>query len=151
MSESLIRQADPMRLFPQGHKSNPPRDFIAPAGTQVPDVLQSQYWAPCHRTLQPLDEIRVIEELGAWVCWLFVRSSTEDGVVVAGIKALDLGSVAPRNFQPTNLEGCQVTYKGPFLRWCVERPDGTQLQGGFEDEKRAAHWLTDHLRMVKHT
>ena len=150
--QSLIRKAVQARL----HKDVEGLQtttwiYDGEAGTQVADVLQFEFWAGLNPAPQPWDTIRVREELGAWLAELVVQSSTEDGIKVAGWKALELESVAPRNFQPTNLEGCTVTYRGPFLRWCVVRPDGLQLQGGFENEKQAAHWLTDHLRLVKTT
>jgi hypothetical protein len=149
-TQSLIRKAVQVRLELAEH-ARQRYAYTATAGTQVADILQTEYWAGLNPMPQPWDIIEVREELGAWWAELLVRSSTEDGIVVAGIKAVELESVAPRNFQPTNLEGCQVVYRGPFLKWCVVRPDGLQLQGGFEDEKRAAHWLTDHLRVVKTT
>lgn len=125
--------------------------YIAEGGTQIEDLLQPQFWAGLHQRLQPWDRIEVFEEGGAYFAEFLVRSSTAEGVIVAGLRATELDGVGPRHFEPLDVEGCSVVYKGPFLRWVVETREGRQLQGGFEDEAHAAHWLRDHLRVKRTT
>lgn len=125
--------------------------YTAAAGTQLEEVLEPRYWAWLRPQPQPWDLIELREELGAYWALLLVRSSSPDGVVVAGVLARELDGMAPRNFQPFDAAGCTITYRGPFLCWCVEAPDGRRLKGGFADEKQAAAWLASYLRTVRNT
>lgn len=148
-SESIFRRASQARF--QGGPGAEPTTvrshwvYTAEGGTQITDVMQPDYWAGLGRRPQPWDIIEVREESGAWWAQLLVIESTCAGVHVAGIKALELDGVAPRNFVPFDEEGCTITHKGPFLKWCVTRAEGTQVQGGFEDESRAEQCLREHL------
>lgn len=122
--------------------------YTAPAGTQLTDVLAEAFWAGLNPRPQPWDHVEVREELGAWWCELLVRSSTSEGIVVAGIRAIELESVAPRNFQPFDAKGHKVVYRGPHTQWCVQASDGRVLHDGFADEKGATSWLASYLRTV---
>jgi hypothetical protein len=152
---SIFRKAAQVRL--QGGPGSEPTVarshwvYTAEGGTQITDILQPDFWAGLAPMPQPWDIIEVREEFGAWWAQLLVRQSGPDGIQVAGIKALELDGVAPRNFVAFDSEGCTIVHRGPFLKWCVMRPDGTQLQGGFDDEGRAAAWLRDHIYVKRKT
>lgn len=150
MSEVLIRKAATARLQEAEFRRRI-WCYIAEAGTQITDLLQPAFWERVHGQLQPWDRIEVFEEGGAFYAELLVRSSTGEGVIVAGIRATKLEGVAPRHFQPFDAEGLSIVYKGPFLKWCVVTSDDRQLQGGFENESAAAHWLRDHVRVKNAT
>jgi hypothetical protein len=155
IAQSIIRKVAQARL--QGGPGAEPTVarshwvYTAEAGTSIADILQYEYWMGLQPMPQPWDLIEVREELGAWWAELLVRQSTSEGIVVAGIKAIELETVAPRNYVPFDGEGCTVVYKGPFLKWCCETREGRQLQGGFDDESKAAAWLRDHLWVKRNT
>lgn len=153
--ESIFRKASQMRL--QGGPGSEPTVarshwvYTAEGGTQITDILQPDFWANLHPAPQPWDIIEVREELGAWWAQLLVRQSSSEGIHVAGIKALELDGIAPRNYVQFDAEGCTVVYKGPFLKWSVESREGRQIQGGFDDESRAVAWLRDHIWVKRNT
>jgi hypothetical protein len=153
--QSIIRKVAQARL--QGGPGSEPTVarshwvYTAEGGTQITDILQPEYWAALLPMPQPWDIIEVREEFGAWWAQLLVRQSTSAGIHVAGIKALELDGVAPRNFVAIDGEGCTIVHKGPFLKWCVVTREGRQLQGGFDDESRASAWLRDHLWVKRNT
>jgi hypothetical protein len=98
--QSIIRKVAQVRL--QGGPGAEPSIarshwvYTAEAGTQLTDILQYEYWMGLNPMPQPWDLIEVREELGAFWAELLVRQSTSEGIVVAGIKAIELESVAPR-------------------------------------------------------
>src|SRR5690242_14660791 len=114
------------------------------------DVLVPEYWARLTRQLRSLDRIECCARDGSWFAELLVRSVGGDHAVVRMLRGGPLGSdfAPPGAFTAEPGADLDITYEGPFLRWCVKASDGRTMKSNLESQQQAVNWIAQYRRAV---
>lgn len=131
---------------------------IAPLGMKPDECLEQSIWSLVAESsrLKVFDEIRVIEEGGAWVQRLIVTSVKGSIVHVARESLAELKSAEPKKTTPKKTETkasderYKVDFRGPHARWCVidtqaPNADKQKIEQGLETKADAEKKLEELL------
>ena len=120
------------KLSIHGHQQH---DAIVPAGTTKKDLGNSKLWNHVSTKIRMHDEIRVIEENGAYMAKLFVTFKHNLDVVVKVIEFYELEEVDYD--EATGLAGYDIKNRGA-VGWCVvDKESGKNLFTGLESQAAA--------------
>ena len=135
-------QAMPERFERTEHQQNV-FGYKAMAGSKIEEHLEPIFWLALAHKLNPLDEIIVREECGAWRAELLVRSIGPEGVDLVAFHCFDIGGVAPLGAKPKLKDGLHIEYTGNHSLWAVY--DGEkELVSHLPTEIAATEWLENN-------
>jgi len=124
--------AKDFKLTIHGHREH---DAIVPAGTTKKDLTNKKLWNHVSPKIVMHDEIRVIEENGAFMAKLFVTFKHNLDVVVKILEFYELDDVDYE--AATGLDAYEVKNRGA-VGWCVvDKESGKNLFTGLEDQAAA--------------
>ena len=135
-------QAKPERFLRTEHQQTV-YGYKAMANSSLEDHLAPIFWMALAEKLNPLDEIIVREECGAWRAELLVRSIGPDGVDLVAFHYFDIGGVAPVGAKPKLKDSLHVEYTGNHSLWAVYDGD-KQLVANIPTEIAATNWLANN-------
>ena len=123
-------------------------------GTTRDDLKRPEFWALVSKDFRPYDRIDVQCDDGTFFAEYVVRTADRTW---AKVQELAFHSLGTKDVSLTEAEALEqrkryeAKYRGPHLRYCVERKDGdkvTRIKDGCQDEAAALTWLADHLKTI---
>lgn len=113
------------------------------AGTPFEAVLTDKYWAHVSAYLKPGSRIEVVAEDGRYWADLLVRDAGKLYAKVSVLNLIELDAVEVKE-GGTTVEGFEVKWCGPKLKWCVLRGQD-RLKDGME-KGQAVQWMQNHAK-----
>lgn len=97
-----------------------------PAGTQIEDMLEPDYWAHVSRKFNPRDIVEVVPEDGAFFARLFV---VDCGKLWAKVHKLEFVELSPKEAKPeVAASEYEAKFFGPVAKWgVVKKDDGSRV------------------------
>lgn len=123
-------------------------------GTTVEDLRRPEFWSLVSKTFRPYDRIEVRSDDGTYFAEYIVLSADRAWAKVHELRVEMLGTqdVSLTAAQMSEqLRRYKVEWRGPHLKFCVERKDGEKverLMEKFDDKADASAWLENHLNTV---
>lgn len=115
------------------------------AGTPYDALLKDGYWAHVSAKLRSGDRIEVLAEDGSYFAELLVLDAGRLYAKVAELRHVKLDVVEVQEGD-LMLEGLEVKWQGPHLKWCVLR--GKDRLKDTMDKASAIQWMKNHVRAV---
>lgn len=123
-------------------------------GTTLDEIKEPKFWAHCAVKLRQYDEIRCIEESGAFRAHLLVTACDRNWAMVEVLDYKQLREQTPVEATPKapTLEEYRVAWRGPHHKWCAERvSDNQRLFSGGQSKLEAETWLAQHSNTLSKT
>jgi hypothetical protein len=123
-------------------------------GTSKEDLRRPEFWSLVAKTFRPYDRIEARGDDGSFFAEYLVLSADRAWAKVHELRFEALGTqdVSLTEAQATEQrQRYKVEWRGPHLKHCVERSDGTKverLMEKFESKAEATIWLENHLKTV---
>ena len=137
-----MTQLAPTRLHLSEEKSN--KFFVVPeAGTPFEALLNDSYWAHVSAKMKPQSQIEVWAEDGSYYAELLVLDAGKLYAKVATKVHIKLDAIEVKE-GGLMVEGYEVKWQGPHLKWCVLRGKD-RLKDGM-DKASAIHWMQNHAK-----
>lgn len=128
----------------------------AKPSVSLADILVPEYWARVTRTLSPGHGhghvfLKCFARDCSWFAELLVRSVGAEGAVVMMLRGgpLEGQSTPPGAFTAEPVGDLEITYEGPFLRWCVKAQDGRTMKSNLDSQQQAVNWIATYRRTVR--
>lgn len=118
-------------------------DVVPEHGTPFEELLKDGYWAHVSVKMKPGDHIEVRAEDGSYYAELMVQDAGKLYAKVAKLVYVELDAVDVKE-GGLMVEGFQVAWKGPQLKWCVLRGKD-RLKDGM-DKASAVQWMNSHVK-----
>jgi hypothetical protein len=112
-------------------------------GTPYDAILKDDYWAHVSAKMKPGDRIEVLAEDGSYFAELLVQDAGRLYAKVASLRHVKLDAVEVKEGGLV-MEGYEVAWKGPQLKWCVLRGKDRLKEG--MDKATAIHWMQSHAK-----
>lgn len=112
-------------------------------GTPFEEILKDGYWAHVSAKMKPGDRVEVMAEDGSYFAELLVQDAGRLYAKVAALRHVKLEAVEVKE-GGLSMEGYEVTWKGPQLKWCVMRGKD-RLKDGM-DKNSAIQWMQSHAK-----
>ena len=112
-------------------------------GTPYEEILKDAYWAHVSVKMKPGDRIEVNAEDGSYYAELLVQDAGRLYAKVAQIIFVKLDAVEVKE-GGLMMEGYEVKWQGPQLKWCVLRGKD-RLKDGM-DKASAVQWMQSHAK-----
>lgn len=106
-------------------------------------ILRDDYWAHVSAKMKPGDRIEVLAEDGSYFAELLVQDAGRLYAKVAELRHVKLDAVEVKEGGMV-VEGYEVAWKGPQLKWCVLRGKD-RLKDGM-DKASAIQWMQSHAK-----
>ena len=116
-------------------------DVVPEHGTPFDALMDSGYWAHVSAKLKPGDRIEVRAEDGSYYAELIVQDAGRLYAKVAVLTHVKLDAVEVKE-GGLSLDGYEVAWKGPQLKWCVLRGKDRLKDNMTKGE--AIHWMQSH-------
>jgi hypothetical protein len=123
-------------------------------GTTREDLRRPEFWSLKAKDFRPYDRIEVRVDDGVYFAEYIVLSADRAWAKLHELRFEYLGTqdVSLTEAQAADIRTrYAIEYRGPHLRFCVERKEGTnveRLKEKFQDKAAASMWLEDHLKTV---
>lgn len=119
--------------------------IIPDAEHTIEDLLRTEYWAHTCSKMSINDHIEAIWDDGNTYAEFKVLNKGDTWAKVALIHKADLSKSDAE--APEKKEMFEVKWRGPRLKWAVERlSDGERLSSEHNDKETAAEWLVEHKK-----
>jgi hypothetical protein len=121
-------------------------------GTTREDLKRPEFWALVSKNMRPYDRLEVRSDDGTFWAEYLVLSSDRAWARVHELRFEALGTqdVSLTQAQADDVRSrYEIAWRGPHLKHCVERKDGSKverLREGFGDKLAAQTWLEQHLK-----
>jgi hypothetical protein len=112
-------------------------------GTPYEAILREDFWAHVSVKMKPGDRIEVLAEDGSYFAELLVQDAGRLYAKVAPLRHIKLDAVDVKE-GGLAMEGFEVVWKGPQLKWCVTRGKD-RLKDGM-DKASAIQWMQSHAK-----
>lgn len=117
-------------------------------GTTKEQIMQPDFWAHVARQMQPFDKIEVRCDDSSYYGEFIVLDVGRNEARIREINFVSL-EYKPELIEQTSMSGLEPAWRGPKLRWCVERKhDKARLVDGLADKADAYTWITNHEKKV---
>lgn len=133
----MTKPLNPTDIKPRGYFST---DYqaVLPGGVSADEALKPEFWSHINSQTPPklrrFDRIQVIPEDESCFLDLIVLASGKGFAKVALVQRVDLDAAA----DPVELRLTEAIWRGPSLRWTVERKsDNQRLKTGFQSRREA--------------
>lgn len=114
-------------------------------GTPFEEILKDGYWAHVSVKMRPGDRVEVLAEDGSYFAELLVQDAGRLYAKVYPLRHVKLEAVEVTEGGPM-MEGYEVKWQGPILKWCVLRGKD-RLKDGM-DKHSAVQWMQNHAKAV---
>lgn len=119
-------------------------DAVVPAGTTKKDLLSSTLWNHVNAKIKMHDEIRVLEENGAFMARLFVHFKHGTDVAVKILEFYELDEVDYE--KAAGLDDYEVRNRGAAGGWCViDKGTSKTLYTGLATQSEAFVKREEHV------
>jgi hypothetical protein len=117
-------------------------DCVPEHGTPFEAVLNEKYWAHNSVKMKTGDRIEVRAADGSYYAELYVQDAGRLYAKVAVLSHVELGAVDVQ--EGSSIEGYEVRWCGPRLKWCVMR--GQDRLKSEMDKGTALAWAQNHAK-----
>jgi len=120
------------------------------AGTPRSALTNPQFWKHVSRNYQfaPYTRLEVATDDCEYFVELIVLSAGDNWAKVQEIRFIELGNSDIIKEASKMLE-LEVKYKGPHLKYCVQRKsDGERIKEGFQSKEDASRYLIEYSRTM---
>jgi len=133
----MTKPLNPSDLKARGYFSTDYQAVLAD-GVTLEDAMKPEFWSHINShvpaKLQRFDRIQIIPEDGTWFADLIVLSTGRGYAKTALVNRMEIGETA----EPVEAASTEVIWRGPSLKWCVERrSDKTRLKTNCESRHAA--------------
>lgn len=116
---------------------------IPEAGTPFDTMLTDRYWAHVAAKMKPGDHVEVWAEDGSYYAELLVQDAGKLYAKVAVKLHIKLDVVEVKE-GGLMIEGYEVKWRGPQMKWCVLRGKDVLKEG--MDKASAIQWMQNHAK-----
>lgn len=123
-------------------------------GTTKEEINRPEFWALVGKQFKPYDRIEVRSDDGTFFAEYLVLSADRAWAKVHELSFVNLGTQDVSLTEANTIAyraKFKVEWRGPHLKHCVERTDGTKverLKEGIQEKAEANRWLDGHLKTV---
>ena len=123
-------------------------------GVTREDLKRPEFWALVGKNFKPYDRLEVRADDGTFFAEYVVLSADR---AWAKVQELSFHMLGTQDVSLTEAQAKEhrarfsVEWRGPHLKHCVERKDGSKverLKEGISDKAEASQWLESHLKTV---